>query len=206
VQRCPAPRQQVAARGGGGGSSTKAARAPASVLLPLASPCCRACACLPTPATPRQGNQLGGVAQAAPYEWGEPLPSQITSTPWDLVVLSDLVYEPSALGPLVTTLAALLGGPTPGSRGGGGGGAAEANGGPAPAAPGGAAAAAAAADAAAGDAGPAVLVAVELRVDTGVAQFVRQLVQRGLYVERVRGPGEGQGGGRGQGRTSGWKG
>ncbi|GBG00326.1 hypothetical protein Rsub_13034 [Raphidocelis subcapitata] len=127
-----------------------------------------------------EANALGGSVAAVPYEWGGPLPDAAGfEGGFDLVLLSDLVYEPATLGPLVGTLAMLLGG-----SGGGGGGtaAAEANGGAPHAAAGPGSGGAGAGG------GPSVLVAVELRTDTGVAQFVRALVQRGYYVERV--PGE----------------
>jgi hypothetical protein len=136
------------------------------------------------PLPPAQANQLGAVASAAPYEWGEPLPPSLAGAPWDLVLLSDLVYEPAALGPLVATLAALL-------EGGGGGTSATAPAAPAAEANGDAGRSSSGRNGGGGGVrgggtGPAVLVAVELRVDTGVAQFVRQLVQRGLNVQRVR--------------------
>ena len=161
-------------------------------------------------------NGLGGVAAAAAYKWGgppprPPPPPTTTTTPageaaaaaaaasgashrrrgcWDLVLLSDLVYEPAALTPLVESLAALLlmgegdEGEEEGGQGGGSRG--QGRGAPAPEANGG---------------GPpsrgrdhhrdrerrqtAALVAIELREDTGAAVFVRALVSRGLFVERV---------------------
>lgn len=113
---------------------------------------------------------------------------------FDLVLLSDLVYDPAALGPLVETLAMLLGSADGGGGGSGGPAAAEANGGPPHAGAGG--------DAGGGGGGPTALVAVELRADTGVAQFVRALVQRGYFVARVRAGAQSRGG-RAGGRPAG---
>lgn len=215
------------------------------------------------PTIPCQANHLESSASVLPYEWGQPLPPQISCRPWDLVLLSDLVYDPQALQPLVDTIGMLLRGPgaaaaagvagvgvgggaAAGAGGGAGGGAAAGVGGGEAAAAGvqasvgatdpsgsmapdtsshggitehsegtsgtGPAAAGATSDAAAAPPppaaaataaptgaavvadssrgvsveGPSLLIAVELRADTGVAQFVRQLVQHHYYVERVR--------------------
>jgi len=132
---------------------------------------------------------MDAVASAVPYEWGTPLPPQVGASPWDLVLLSDLVYEPDALRPLIDTIALLLEGGGGGGAGGAAGGTAavraEQNGNVGISSNGEAGAGGRGGTGGGGAPPTAVLVAVELRVDTGVAQFVRQLVSRGYYVERV---------------------
>lgn len=112
-----------------------------------------------------------------PYEWGGPLPPEL-SAPFDVILLSDLIYETESLQPLIDTLAGFL--DRHESSSGGGGGGATSNGGPAasPAGSGG--------GGGQQQRGVTALVSAELRTDTGIAQFVRTLVSRGYYVERVR--------------------
>jgi hypothetical protein len=148
-------------------------------------------------------NGMGGVASAVPYEWGEPFPAEMAGDPWDLILLSDVIYEPEGSQPLIDTISLLLGGGGSAAAGAGaaaanghgeGGEVASSNGGSIAAVAAATTAAAASAPAGSGAAGavataaspsPTVVLAVELRVDLGIAQFVRQLVSRGYFVDRV---------------------
>lgn len=148
----------------------------------------------PTPDCAHQANHLDGTTSATALEWGGPLPPEVRAgCPWDLVLLSDLVYEREHLPALLDTLTALLEAQPAGGGGGGGaaggiGAGSGASGSSAPCNGGGPATAVAAVAAApVRGASPMALVAVELRTDTIIAQFVRSLVQRRLLVERVRG-------------------
>jgi hypothetical protein len=123
--------------------------------------------------------------------------------PWDLVLLSDLVYDPDGLQPLVDSISMLLGsasttqGMTKAAGDAvkrGSDAAAEDSAGAAAGANGGDDGLQRSAEdfsslSVVGEAslGPTVLLAVELRADTGVAQFVRLLVKRHYLVEQVMG-------------------
>ena len=54
-------------------------------------------------------NKLSANASFTPLCWGDPIPSQISTPPFDIVLASDVLYQHEWVSPLIATLKALSG-------------------------------------------------------------------------------------------------